>query len=56
MFFVAWILAFLLDAIVSWILAKVPTLPRGLLAALVFIIIVVLLIVSLQTTLLPPVS
>ena len=47
MFFVAWILAFLLDAIVSWILAKVPTLPRGLLAALVFIIIVVLLIVSL---------
>jgi predicted PurR-regulated permease PerM len=47
MFFVAWILAFLLDAIVSWILDKAPTLPRGLLAALVFIIIVVLLIVSL---------
>lgn len=47
MFFVAWILAFLLDAIVSWILAKVPTLPRGLLAALVFIVIVILLIVGL---------
>jgi predicted PurR-regulated permease PerM len=47
MFFVAWILAFLLDAIVSWILAKVPTLPRGLLAALVFIVIVILLIVAL---------
>jgi predicted PurR-regulated permease PerM len=47
MFFVAWILAFLLDAIVSWILDRVPTLPRGLLAALVFIVIVVLLIVSL---------
>ncbi|MET0772535.1 MAG: AI-2E family transporter [Candidatus Limnocylindrales bacterium] len=47
MFFVAWILAFLLDAIVSWILEKVPTLPRGLLAALVFIVIVILLLVSL---------
>jgi predicted PurR-regulated permease PerM len=47
MFFVAWILAFLLDAIVSWILARAPALPRGLLAALVFLIIVVLLIVSL---------
>ncbi len=47
MFFVAWILAFLLDAIVSWILDRFPTLPRGLLAALVFIVIVILLIVSL---------
>jgi predicted PurR-regulated permease PerM len=47
MFFVAWILAFLLDAIVSWLLDKVPTLPRGLLAALVFIVIVVLLLVGL---------
>jgi len=47
MFFVAWILAFLLDAIVSWILDRAPALPRGLLAALVFLVIVVLLIVGL---------
>jgi predicted PurR-regulated permease PerM len=47
MFFVAWILAFLLDAIVSWILDRVPAIPRGWLAAIVFVVIVLLLIVSL---------
>lgn len=47
MFFVAWILAFLLDAVVSWILRRVPALPRGLLAALVFFLIVILAILGL---------
>lgn len=47
MFFVAWILAFLLDAVVEWILHRVPTLPRGLLAALVFLILVILAVLGL---------
>ncbi len=47
MFFVAWILAFLLDAVVSWILHRVPALPRGLLAALVFFLLVILAILGL---------
>lgn len=47
MFFVAWILAFLLDAVVEWILQRAPALPRGLLAALVFIVMVILAIVGL---------
>ena len=36
MFFLAWILAFLLDPIVTWIVRRLPRLPRGLTAALVF--------------------
>jgi len=47
MFFVAWILAFLLDAVVEWILHRAPSLPRGLLAALVFLVLVVLAILGL---------
>ncbi len=47
MFFVAWILAFLLDAVVSWILQRAPALPRGLLAALVFFLVVILAILGL---------
>ncbi len=47
MFFVAWILAFLLDAIVEWILHRAPAIPRGLLAALVFFLLVILAILGL---------
>ncbi len=47
MFFVAFILAFLLDAVVSWILLRAPALPRGLLAALVFFFVVILAILGL---------
>lgn len=47
MFFVAWILAFLLDAVVTAILHHAPALPRGLLAASVFFLLVILAIVGL---------
>lgn len=47
MFFLAWLLAFLLDPIVSWIVRRLPRLPRGLTAALVFFGLMLLIIVAL---------
>jgi predicted PurR-regulated permease PerM len=41
-FFLAWLLAFLLDPVVTWVVSRVPRLPRGLTAALVFVVMVVL--------------
>src|SRR4051812_16883671 len=47
MFFLAWLLAFLLDPIVTRIVARLPFLPRGVAAALVFVASVVIAIVFL---------
>ena len=47
MFFLAWILAFLLDPIVTWIVRRLPRLPRGLTAALVFFGLTALILVGL---------
>ena len=47
MFFLAWILAFLLDPIVTWIVRRLPRLPRGLTAALVFFALTLLILVGL---------
>ena len=47
MFFLAWILAFLLDPIVTWIVRRLPRLPRGLTAALVFFGLTTLILVGL---------
>jgi predicted PurR-regulated permease PerM len=46
-FFLAWLLAFLLDPIVTAIVKRLPILPRGLTAALVFLVIMLLLVVAL---------
>ena len=47
MFFLAWILAFLLDPIVTWIVRRLPRLPRGLTAALVFFGLTALILIGL---------
>jgi predicted PurR-regulated permease PerM len=47
MFFLAWILAFLLDPIVTWIVRRLPRLPRGLTAALVFFGLTTLILIGL---------
>ena len=47
MFFLAWILAFLLDPIVTWIVRRLPRLPRGLTAALVFFGLTAIILVGL---------
>jgi predicted PurR-regulated permease PerM len=47
MFFLAWILAFLLDPLVTWIVRRLPRLPRGLTAALVFFGLTLLILVGL---------
>src|SRR3954466_13660402 len=47
MFFLAWLLAFLLDPIVSRIVARLPFLPRGIAATLVFVASVVVAIIFL---------
>jgi len=47
MFFLAWILAFLLDPIVTWIVRRLPRLPRGLTAALVFFGLTLLIVIGL---------
>ncbi len=47
MFFLAWILAFLLDPIVTWIVRRLPRLPRGLTAALVFFGLTLLILIGL---------
>ena len=47
MFFLAWLLAFLLDPIVTWIVRRLPRLPRGLTAALVFFTLTFLALVGL---------
>lgn len=47
MFFLAWLLAFLLDPVVTRLVARMPFLPRGVAAALVFVSIVVLAILVL---------
>jgi predicted PurR-regulated permease PerM len=41
MFFLAWLLAFLIDPIVSRMVTRLPFLPRGLAASLVFVVTVV---------------
>lgn len=41
MFFLAWLLAFLLDPVVNRLVARMPFLPRGVAAALVFVSVVV---------------
>jgi predicted PurR-regulated permease PerM len=43
-FFLAWLLAFLLDPVVGWVVNRVPILPRGLTAALLFVVLVVIAI------------
>ncbi len=47
MFFLAWLLAFLLDPLVSLIVRRLPRLPRGLTAALVFFGLTLLALVGL---------
>jgi predicted PurR-regulated permease PerM len=47
MFFLAWLLAFLLDPIVSRMVVRLPFLPRGMAAALVFVASVVVAIIFL---------
>jgi predicted PurR-regulated permease PerM len=47
MFFLAWLLAFLLDPIVTRMVARLPFLPRGAAAALVFVASVVIAIIFL---------
>ena len=47
MFFLAWILAFLLDPVVTSIVRRLPRLPRGLTAALVFFGLTLLILVGL---------
>ena len=47
MFFLAWLLAFLLDPVVNRLVARMPFLPRGVAAALVFVSVVVFAIVLL---------
>jgi predicted PurR-regulated permease PerM len=37
MFFIGWLLAFLLDPVVSWLVERFPGLPRGPVAALTFV-------------------
>ena len=44
MFFLAWLLAFLIDPVVSRMVTRLPFLPRGVAASLVFVITVVLAI------------
>jgi predicted PurR-regulated permease PerM len=44
MFFLGWLLAFLLDPIASWLVARVPRLPRGVAAAVTFLVVTVLLV------------
>jgi predicted PurR-regulated permease PerM len=55
MFFLAWLLAFVLDPVVEWIVHRVPVLPRGLTAALVFVgmvVIALLLLVGIASSVL----
>ncbi len=47
MFFLAWILAFLLDPVVTWIVRRLPRLPRGLTAALVFFGLTLIILIGL---------
>ncbi len=47
MFFLAWLLAFLLDPLVSLVVRRLPRLPRGLTAALVFFGLTLLILVGL---------
>lgn len=47
MFFLAWLLAFLIDPVVTRLVARLPFLPRGVAAALVFVSVVVLAILVL---------
>jgi predicted PurR-regulated permease PerM len=44
MFFLAWLLAFLIDPVVSRIVTRLPFLPRGVAASLVFVVTVVVAI------------
>jgi predicted PurR-regulated permease PerM len=39
MFFMGWLLAFLLDPLVDWLVRRVPALPRGMAVALAFVIV-----------------
>jgi len=46
MFFLGWLLAFLLDPIVTWLTRHVTWLPRGIAAALVFVVIAAITIIA----------
>jgi predicted PurR-regulated permease PerM len=39
MFFIGWLLAFLLDPMVTWLVDRVPALPRGMAVALTFVLV-----------------
>jgi len=45
MFFIGWLLAFLLDPIVDWLVDRVPALPRGAAVALTFVLVAGVVIV-----------
>jgi predicted PurR-regulated permease PerM len=45
MFFIGWLLAFLLDSIVSWLVDHVPSIPRGPAVALAFALVAGVLII-----------
>jgi predicted PurR-regulated permease PerM len=45
MFFIGWLLAFLLDPMVNWLVDHVPALPRGLAVALTFVLVAGVVIV-----------
>jgi predicted PurR-regulated permease PerM len=46
MFFLGWLIAFLLDPVVSWLVDRFPKLPRGPAAALTFLLVAVVAIVT----------
>jgi predicted PurR-regulated permease PerM len=46
MFFLGWLLAFLLDPIVTWLVDHVRWLPRGLAAALTFVVVAAITIIA----------
>jgi predicted PurR-regulated permease PerM len=46
MFFLGWLIAFLLDPVVSWLVDRFPRLPRGPAAALTFLLVAVVAIVT----------
>jgi predicted PurR-regulated permease PerM len=52
MFFLGWLLAFLLDPMVDWLVARVPALPRGPAVALAFVLVAGVVIVLFAVVLL----
>ena len=45
MFFIGWLLAFLLDPMVNWLVDRVPAIPRGMAVALTFVLVAGVVIV-----------